>query len=123
MTQKIGKAYGFFNCNASKEAIEAELPTIRELVLTPSKLELSLIEGVEALKGDSKLMALAQEAKESGNIRYVLEATYPRATNRNTADEVAAILNQAYQSPLYQKGEEFYGAIFYKEKGNYVSRE
>lgn len=81
MTPKIGKAYGFFDCNASKDAIEAELPTIRELVLTPSRLELSLIEGVDALKGESTLIALALEAKESG-IRYVLEAAYPGATNK-----------------------------------------
>ena len=68
---EIGKAYGFFNCKASKEKIEAELPTIRKLVKTPSKLELSLIEGVENLRGDQDLVELAQKAQNSG-IRYVL---------------------------------------------------
>ncbi|MDP2906789.1 MAG: hypothetical protein Q8O03_02515 [Nanoarchaeota archaeon] len=120
--KNVGKAYGFFDCNASKEVIESELPTIRELVKTPSKLELSLIKGVDNLKGDSDLMSIAREAKESG-IKYVVEATYPDATNKETADELASILNQAYQTPLYQDGEQFYGSVFYKELGKYVSRD
>jgi len=94
----VGRAYGFFYCDASKQEIETELPTIRELVKTPSQLELSLIEGMDHIKGDERLTALAQEAKQDG-INYVLQATYPGGTNRDTADEVASILNQAYQSP------------------------
>jgi len=120
--KKVGKAYGFFDCNASKEVIESELPTIRKIVQTPSKLELSLIEDVDNLKGDNDLMSIAREAKESG-IKYIIEATYSGATNKETADEVVAILNQAYQSPLYQDGEQFCRAVFYKELGKYVSRE
>ena len=118
MTITVVKAYGFFNCNASKETIEAELPAIRTLVKTPSELELKLIEGTENLKGDSQLMSLAKEAKDSG-IKYVLEATYTGATNKQTANETAAVLNQAYQSPLYKKGEQFCGDIIYKDNGNY----
>ena len=34
--QNIGKAYGFFDCKSSKEAIVEELPTIRELVSSNS---------------------------------------------------------------------------------------
>jgi hypothetical protein len=119
---KEGKAYGFFHCDASKEAIESELPAIRKLVKTPSKLELSLTEGMDNLKGDSKLKALAQEAKQDG-INYVLEATYSNASNKQAADEVAGIINQAYQLPLYKKGEQFKGGIAYEDKGNYVFRE
>ena len=47
---EIGKAYAFFNCRASKEKIEAELPTIRDLVETPYGLELSLKEGTDHLR-------------------------------------------------------------------------
>lgn len=119
---KKGKAYGFFDCNASKKEIEVELPTIRDLSKTPSKLELSLIEGVDRLKGDSDLMSIAKEAKEA-NMKYVMEATYPGTTNKATADELATILNQAYQSPLYQKGEQFRGEIIYKKEGEYVFRD
>lgn len=117
-----GKAYGFFYCNASKSAIESELPAIRKMVKTPSKLELSLTEGMDNLKGDSKLMALAQEAKQDG-INYVLEATYSNASNKQAADEVAGILNQAYQSPLYKNKEQFKGAVVYEDKGEYVFRD
>ena len=120
MTKK-GKAYGFFYCNASKEAIKSELPTIRKLVKTPSKLELSLTEGIDNIKGDSKLMALAQEAKQDG-INYVLEATYSNASNKQAADEVAGIINQAYQSPLYKDKEQFKGAVVYENKGDYIFR-
>lgn len=52
-----------------------------------------------------------------------MEAKYPNASNEQTADELAAILNQAYQSPLYQKGEEFIGAIVYKDLNTYVFRQ
>ena len=118
----VGRAYGFFYCNASKQEIETELPTIRELIGTPSQLELSLIEGMNNLEGDERLTALAQEAKQDG-INYMLQATYPNGTNKGTANEVASILNQAYQSPLYQTNEPFKGAIVYEEKGKYLFRD
>lgn len=118
----MGKAYGFFNCSAPRRKIEAELPSLRDVAQPPSKLELSLIEGMENLKGDKKLMSLAKKSKEAG-IRYVLEATHPSATNKQVAKEVATILNQAYQSPLYQDGEPFQGEIVYEENGKYTFME
>jgi len=122
MAKKVGKEYGFFYCNASKQEIETELPTIREMVRTPSQLELSLIESMDNMGGDERLTALAQEAKQDG-INYILQAIYPNGTNRGTADEVASILNQAYQSPLYKAKEPFKGAIVYEENGEYVFRD
>lgn len=122
MAKQIGKAYGFFYCDASKQEIETELHTIRELVRTPSQLELSLIEGMDNIEGDKRLTALAQEAKQDG-INYMLQATYPNGTNKDTADEVAGILNQAYQSPLYKTKEPFKGAIVYEEKSEYIFRD
>lgn len=119
---KIGRAYGFFDCKASKREIEAELPTICNVVKTPSKLELSLIEGVENLKGDNGLISIARDAKDAG-IKYVLEGKCANVNNKETADEVASILNQAHQTPLYQNGELFNGAIVYKKNGKYVFRE
>ena len=120
--KESGKAYAFFNCSASIEAIEEELPLIRECVRTPSNLELALMEGTDNLKGDPKLLQIAREAKKAG-IRYVFDATYQGGTNRQTADELAGILNQAYQSPLYQEGEQFSGEIVFREKGKYLFRE
>ncbi len=118
----VGKAYGFFYCNASKQEIETELPAIRELVRTPSQLELFLIEGMDNVKDDKRLTALVQEAKQDG-INYMLQAKYPNATNKQTADEIASVLNQAYQSPLYETNAPFKGAIVYEEKDKYVFRD
>ena len=87
---------------------------IRECVKTPNSLELSLTEDADALTGDTQLLQIA---------KYVMEATYPNATNNQTADELASILNQAYQSPLYEKGEIFRGIVVYKERGKYLSKE
>ena len=44
---KAGKAYGFFYCNASKEAIESELPTIKKMVKTDG---LKIFEGKDYLQ-------------------------------------------------------------------------
>ena len=119
ISANIGEAYAFFDCNALKQEIEAELPTIRKLAKTPSKLELSLVEDPEKLGGDKDLI---QKAKESG-YKYAIKATYHGATNEKTADELADILIHAYQSRLYQEGEDFKGDILYKTLKGYVSRD
>ena len=134
---KTGKAYAFFNCRASKIEIEAELPTIKKLAQTPSRLEISLNEGFNKLKYDQDLLKFIKQNKvypifsskeimtkakpiKMMDLRYVVEAKYPNATNKATADELTMILNQAYQSPLYQDKEKFVGEIVYKEEGRYV---
>ena len=121
MKNKAGEAYAFFNCNASIQEIEGELPAIREAVGTPSELELSLTQGTDKVTGDEKLIALAQEAKESG-INYTLRAEYYGGTNTQAADELASVINQAYQSQLYRANEPFSGQIVHEENGNYVFR-
>jgi len=129
--KQAGEAYAFFNCRASKDEIEREIVDIRRDIGTPNQLELelSLTEGIDpkSLKDGnfwehSGLMRIAQDAKNAG-IRYSMSTRYENATNRQTADELAGILNQAYQSPLYQKKEEFRGRIFFEEKGHYIDRE
>lgn len=126
MTKEYGEAYGFFYCDTGKEAIERELPTIRELAQTPSEIEIKLIDDIKGfskgIKDDEELRNLSQEALKSG-INYVLHAKCPNATNERTASEVGDILNQAYQSPLYKKDEEFRGDVVYKEKGRYLFKE
>ena len=140
----VGRAYGFFDCNASKQEIETDLPTIREMLRTPSRLELSLIEGLGELKGYPMLMAAYEKAKskivfpsemsipdrfikilEIGDAepRYTIQVTYPNKTNERAAKELSRILNQAYQSPLYEANEPFRGAIVYEKKGKYISRD
>ena len=49
---KLGKVYGFFECNAQKTEVEAELKSIFKHNLTEldrSLLEVSVIQGVENL--------------------------------------------------------------------------
>jgi hypothetical protein len=120
---KSGEAYAFFDCKASKENIEKEIVDIRRVIGTPSKLELSLTEGINPNSfNHPELRAIAQEAKDA-RIRYVLGAKYNGATNRQTADELSSVLNQAYQSPLYYDKERFVGWIFYEENKHYIERE
>ena len=116
-----GKAYAFFNCRASKGEIDAELPDIRRLSGTPEELHLYVEKGVGHLKGNSGLMALARRATDAG-LRYSMEATLPGATNRETADEAAAVLNQAYQTDLWRADNTFEGEISFEEGGRYVMR-
>ncbi len=129
----FGEAYAFFDCNAPVTQIAEEIPYIRSLVQTPKRLELYLAERALPVIGnswnhkpanvDSELIEIAREAAEA-EIRYVLAArSPPNINNHQTANELAAILNQAYQSPLYQDGEQFRGDIVYKDRGRYVSRE
>ena len=88
------------------------MPRIRELAKTPGQLEITLTEdGASLLKeGDEKLSELLRNAKEAGR-QYVMDATFPEATNEETAEELKTILIQAYQSPLYKNDEPFYGDI------------
>ena len=121
-TKNVGTAYAFFYCAAPKLEIEAEIPFIRKCAQTPSALELSLTEGMENVQGDPQLVALAQDAGQQG-MRYVLQATYPLVTNEATANEVADVLNQAYQSPLWHEGEEYRGAVVYWQNDDWIFRE
>ncbi len=103
--------------------IEAQLPAIRKLTQTPSDLELWLTESIDNPELPEDLLPIAQEAAGEG-LRYVLQATYSKATNEKTADYLVNLLNQTYQSPLYQEGETFEGGIVYKGDNNkYVFRD
>lgn len=125
IAERIGRAYGFFDCNASKEAIEAELPAVRIDTRTPKELELSLVEGMDQLRGglnDADLLSIVRKAKEDG-IRYVMKATYPGATNEKTSGELQALLINTSNSLFCQTNEHIRGRVVYKEKGEYIFRE
>ena len=120
---QVGEAYAFFNCEASRPEIEREIVDIRRVIGTPNQLELTLTEGINQKSfKHPELREIAHDAKDAG-IRYSLRGRYQNASNKQTADEVASVLNQAYQSPLYKDKEEFRGGIFYDENGSYVERE
>ncbi len=118
----MGEAYGFFDCSASKEQIKAELPDIRDDARTPHSLELLLIEGPENLKGDERLMRIAQLAVNA-RLKYVLHAKLPEEPNRRVSNELADIMNSLYRSPLCDPNEPFRAEVVHEENGEYVRHE
>lgn len=122
MTNSLGTAYAFFYCKETIEKVINELYCIRAEVHTPQNLELIVTDNLNTISTDEELSNIIEDSKNYG-INYGLKATYPHETNKKTADELAAILNQAYQSPLFKSNEEFNGAIVYKENNSYIFRE
>ncbi|MEK6894373.1 MAG: hypothetical protein AABX10_02830 [Nanoarchaeota archaeon] len=116
----VGEAYAFFDCDASKEDIEKEIPLIRRVAQTPNELELGLLRLIDEMS--LNVYTGLRETRDIG-MKYIMKANYPNATNSKTADELAAVLNQIYQSPFFKPGDDFRGSIYYKEKGKYISRD
>ncbi len=117
-----GKAYAFFGCRATKDQIEGQLPLIRGLSQAPENLQLTLY-GIDNFGGDIEFSRFITPAKKRGN-EYVLEAAYPAATNEETADNLAAIMNNLYSgSPLFEKGDEYRGEIVYKKGDKFMLRD
>jgi hypothetical protein len=80
-------------------------------------------EGGLSLKPGAIPIRRGQEtvAHDFGNL-FTIRATLPEATNHDTADELAPILNQMYNSPLFEEGEPFRGIIAYFDNGRYILR-
>jgi len=139
MEKRTGEAYAFFNCSASKEKIERELPRVREASRCPSELELSLKE-VNKLDGDrntdpklmeflrtneiystypSKHRGLMAKAKPTRmrDLKYAVRARYPNKTNEETAQVLGDVMNEVYLN--FDEGEIFTGAIVGKVDGEY----
>ena len=139
----VGKAYGFFDCNASKEEIEVELSTIRKIDKIPSKLELSLMEVNDLEKSravdpgllqfirqneiyatfPSKYKDLIKTAKpiKMTDLKYVIAAAYPNARNEEAANELGDVMNRIYRR--YGNGEPFNVAIACKIDGEYLFKD
>ena len=120
-----GKAYGFIKCDKPKAQIEALLPQIRENARTPSNLELSVIEGIERVKGDELLhRTVIRDLSEEGQCNYVFEAQLNGADNETTARELKDIFNASYNSPLFvPRPSEFYGTVMYRQGNEYLEVE
>ncbi len=122
----VGKAYGFFNCHASKYEIERELPNIRHTAQVPSAMSLYLMEGMDELiiksRNDLGLVVIAEEAKNLR--RYVIEASYPDMSDLAAAKELTDVLVHLwFGSSFYDEGENLEAEIFYKQDGRYVLKD
>ncbi|HLC74038.1 MAG TPA: hypothetical protein VJH20_05385 [Candidatus Nanoarchaeia archaeon] len=116
----IGKAYGFFDCGASKEEIERVVAYHRsdfERYQVPSTLELSL-QDTRALRGDPDLMAEVGMAEKAG-LNYVLQGTYGDATNLQAGLQLSALFNHLDRSSLFERGHELRAEVVYKDRGEY----
>ena len=123
----MGTAYGFFNCRAdSPWVIERILVDLKQERTIARNLELSVIDGVEHLRGDQALMDIARNEAKPAGIRYVMEARLPGATNERTAIELSDVFTELYHFPeIYQQGDRFCRLLVYQdeETGEYLSRE
>src|SRR3989344_5527578 len=115
--KKEGKAYGFLKCDKSLREIKETMPIIRKYTKTPSNLELSIVEGISKIIGDRLLHeTVIPDLQEEGKCNYAFEARLEGANNRATANELTAILNQAYQSDLFNpKPQNFYSTVVYEK--------
>ncbi len=119
--EKIGKAYGFFYCGARNEEILEEVAAAREHFFTPGEMALRLTEGVRNLntEGDSDLAEIVRLAHEKG-FSHVLEGSMPNVENKEVARKLGDIFCGLYASRMYEKGEEFFPGVFYRdENGEY----
>ncbi len=128
----VGKAYAFFNCNASNEEVE------RELLKIPNSLELHLSQGEAPLfqkylrsspLGEALGKARGIITYSSSDLRdreakvaecyearnrefdYVLEAYSLNKSNEEVGLKLGKVMNGLYTSPLYKKGENMRSSV------------
>ena len=118
---RTGEAIGFLDSGDRVDRFKGELSKIERLVNTPSGVHMSFSKNPKGITGDADLKAIGALADQIG-LTGVVRASFPGQTNQRAADELAAIGNQAYNSPVYDNGEEFRGEIVYKQGNEYVLR-
>jgi hypothetical protein len=118
---KIGEAYGFFDCGAEKERIGSDLHTIRDFAQTPNYLDHHLVNLGMDDPGDVPKY-ISEFVKRYG-FKYAIKGKFPGASDGATADEIAHILNQTYQTPLFKDDDSFRGEVVHKDDGKPVFME
>jgi hypothetical protein len=138
---RVGRAYAFFDCDASKEQIEEAMPDIRRNVRISEGLQLLLQEGISGLELDAKLaeclrfpddyrVMSSERFKQRGeaervpldSLRYAMTADYAGATNEDAAGELGDVMNAIHLSCNRDQGL-FRGAVVYEKDGEYHLRE
>lgn len=153
MAEKAGKSFGFMNCRKPKEEVSFIAKDVKDFfaesvpLLDTLKLQVGLFASLKdrPVEAREELLRTVSEAGRKGHLAlglqdlhvveagfatahdhgdlYVIEASLPEATNKATAQELAAIMNQMYNSPLFDEGEPFKGIIAYYENGKYILRD
>lgn len=117
-----GEAYGFIKCDKSEDEIRKMLPKIRVSVQTLINLELTVIKGIANVEGDELLRhTVIKDLVEERKCNYAFKATMPWTSNQRVANELAGIFNQAYQSQLFSKSDDFYGTFVYRDGDQYMA--
>lgn len=139
--RNVGEAYAFFRCDAETESVAFTLDSILRLEtdgkrVYPVGLTLELYKEDSAkdffhgldTSNDPELREYVRMAGEA-ELNYAVRATLPKvpehrgvSANRGAADELGNVLNQTYNSPLFNEGEPFRGEIIYKHGGRYVRK-
>lgn len=140
---QTGEAYAFFNCSASKEELNSEIPAIREEAQIPGNLELTLTTTKELEKAENtdprlldyirnnqmystfsenrrELKAVAQPYRMT-DLTYVLKARYANKTNDEAAMQLGDAMNQVYRTHGNDEGDEVFTAeiVGKDENGEY----
>lgn len=133
MAGKAGEAYLFFKCNAAPDEISdiiqdpnPEKFDVRKATKVPEEMELNLneLESLDVSNYDKSFKEIYKEAKEVG-MNYSLVGRLPGADNCETADIVADVFNQLFNTSLYENGEIPEYGLFYKDENTneYVFRD
>ena len=141
MTNKTGKAYAFFDCDASGRQIKESIPDIRRDARTPRGLQMLLHEGISGLQLDETLSEQIQypddyrvmsserikqryeeERRPLASMEYSLVANYIGASNEDAANELGDIINVIHRRFNKDQGL-FRGAVVYEKDGEYCLRE
>ena len=139
--EKIGRAYAFFDCDASREQIDNSMPQLRHDAKTPEGLQTLLHEGTSELQLDNILSELIQypddyrvmskerikkpfeeERRSLASMKYVLVGDYKGACNKEVASELGDIMNLISYG-LNTDSDVFRGAVVYEKDGDYFLSE
>ena len=112
-----GTAYAFFDCRADTKEISL---TIEDVTKTSPKGTLdTLVLDVRDIRDDAT-QALVEPGSDAhfqsawdGGLPYVVKATSQERPSVEIAKDLGMLLNQLYNSPLYENDEEFRGEIAY----------
>lgn len=133
--ENCGRAYAFMDFEASKKQIEYELPKARKAAGTPSRLEISVREVKELIEDrttDPELVrCISQnsicplvpkgydgptsktESRRMSDLKYVLEAKYSNATNKQASEEITDVTS--FLGYTFSKDKPFYSLIISKD--------